>query len=373
MTADARIEWLRARALELGFDALGIAPVTLPQEAEHLTAWLEAGFAAEMDWIGRNAEVRIDLRRRLDWARSVAVLLQRYRPQRAKRGLLRHIAAYAIGDDYHDLILPRIAALGSEFAAGPGAGSRWHAYVDTGPLLERQLAQAAGLGWLGKHGLLMNREGGSWFFLGVLVLESQLAPTPQRSGTCGSCRACMPACPTGALVAPGVLDARRCISYLTIEQRGPIARELRQGIGEWLFGCDLCQTACPINHQATSRRSDAPAAASPLDDWDLGDLLRLDEREFRAHFRHTALWRPRREGLLRNALIVVANAGRRDLLLQVREMLQDPSPVLREAASWCLAELNDAASRPLLLECAAAESVEWVRAAMNEDLRRLQA
>jgi len=244
--------------------------------------------------------------------------------------------------------------------------------VDTGPVLERQLAREAGLGWLGKHGLLMNPAGGSWFLLGILVLECPLEPTNSRTGCCGSCRACLPACPTNAFVAPGVLDARRCISYLTIEHRGPIARELRKGMGEWLFGCDLCQTACPVNHRAAIGQTEGRSESSTLATLDLGDLLSMNELDFRTRFRRTALWRPRREGLLRNALIVVANAERHDLLPRVRVLLCDASPVLREAASWCLAELNDVESRPLLEECIARESVTWVREAQKQDLARLE-
>jgi epoxyqueuosine reductase len=217
----------------------------------------------------------------------------------------------------------------------------------------------------------MNVRGGSWFCLGLLVLESELAPTSKHSPSCGSCRACLPACPTGALVAPGVLDARRCISYLTIEHRGPIERELRHAIGEWLFGCDLCQTACPFNHRAAERQTTTSTATWELDELDLGDLLRMDDDEFRRRFRATALWRPRREGLLRNALIVVANAARYDLLPCVRSMLDDPSPVLREAASWCLAELNDTTARSRLERLEASETVDWVRRSVREDLRRL--
>ena len=366
---DARVQWLREQALACGFDALGIAPVSLPAEAEHLAAWLDAGFAGDMDWIRRGAKVRIDLRERFPWAASAAVILERYRPKSTGRGLSRHIAAYAVGDDYHERLLPRLNSLGEAFALGPGAGCRWQSYVDTGPLLERQLARAAGLGWLGKHGLLMNRQGGSWFFLGVLILEAPLAPTSSRSPSCGSCNACLPACPTAALVAPGVLDARRCISYLTIEHRGPIPRELRRGMGEWLFGCDLCQTACPVNHRSAINVD----AANPWigDELDLGQLLGMDDAAFRAHFRHTALWRPRREGLLRNALIVAANSQRQDLLPQVRSLLADASAVLREAASWCLAELGDAEAIPLLSRAQALEPLDWVRAAILEDLARL--
>jgi epoxyqueuosine reductase len=181
----------------------------------------------------------------------------------------------------------------------------------------------------------------------------------------------MPACPTNAFVAPGVLDARRCISYLTIEHRGPIDRSLRRGIGEWLFGCDLCQTACPVNHRVERRGSEPVPMPWPSAEFDLGDLLQMDDAQFRTHFRRTALWRPRREGLLRNALIVAANARRMDLRAAVIGCLEDASPVVREAASWCLAEWGDVDARDALASAKAREELDWVRAAMQADLQRL--
>lgn len=358
--------WLERRARAHGFDAAGIAPVHLPEEAPRLQAWLEAGYAGSMGWLERDPDVRIDLRRRFPWARSVLVVMRRYAPDHVPAtGLAPYVASYALGDDYHDVLLPRLEALGAELGEG-----RAHAYVDTGPALERRLAVAAGLGWTGHNTLLLDARRGSRTFLGVLVSELELEPTPQRAGSCGSCTACQTACPTDAFVQPGVLDARRCISYLTIEFRGMIPRPLRPAMGQWLFGCDLCQTCCPFEVRSRARGDPAFRVGDALD-LDLAGLLGLDEDAFRARFRRTPLWRPRRAGLLRNAVIVVANGEHRDALGAVRALLTDESPVLREVASWCVARLRDTGARDALASAAARETDEAVAALMREDLRAL--
>lgn len=339
--SDARVDWLRKRARELGFDALGIGPVALPDQAERLDDWLERGHAGQMQWLTRNREVRLDLRERFPWAKSTAIVLQRYAARRGRDGIAPWVSAYAQHDDYHDRMLPPLERLGDEFAARHHESPRWHAYVDTGPVMERQLAAAAGLGWLGDNTLLLSREHGSWFFLGVLILEAELPVAEAGGGSCGECRACQPACPTGALIAPGVLDARRCISYLTIEHRGAIDEELRPAMGAWLFGCDLCQTACPVNHRARRDESAQRSVDSVLEKMELEQILELDAEEFRERFRRTPIWRARREGLVRNALIVAANLDRVDLLPAIRARLTDESEVVRECAAWALGRLEN--------------------------------
>jgi len=360
---------LNERARAHGFDEAGIAPVSLPAETDHLQSWLAAGYAGTMGWLERNPEVRIDLRERFEWARSVIVVLRRYGSdvQTDEAGLAPFVASYARGSDYHDVLLPRL----QEFASSLGEG-RSHAYVDTGPALERRLAEAAGLGWTGHNTLLLNARRGSRTFLGVAVSELDLEPTPERNGSCGSCTACQTACPTGAFVQPGVLDARRCISYLTIEFRGIIPRELRPAMGQWLFGCDLCQSCCPfeVNSSAAGEAEFSGAASLEIG---LGELLALDDAGFRERFRRTPLWRPRRAGLLRNAVIVVANGEHHQHLPAVRELLRDGSAVLREVASWCVARLGDTESRPALQEAARVESDAAIQTSMREDLRALGA
>jgi len=355
------IERIRSLAADLGFDAVGVAPPDLPAEREHLEQWLAAGYAGSMEWLTRHAEVRLDLRERFPWVRSVVVLGRSY-PRRSGRGLARYVSVYAQAEDYHNLLLPRIRELARRI---PLEGE-WHAYVDTGPALERALGREAGMGWIGQHGLLMNARQGSLFFLGLLLTDLDLAPTGTTQGSCGTCRACQPACPTDAFVQPGVLDARRCISYLTIEHRGPIDRALRPGMGAWLFGCDLCQTACPFNFGTAE--PEPWLGDSALDDLDLPDLLALDDDAFRRHFRRTPLWRPRREGLLRNALIVGGNLRREDVRPGARTLLADASPVLREAAGWCLARIAHPVDREAVVVARSREPESWVRDAMDEDL-----
>jgi epoxyqueuosine reductase len=362
-------------AQECGFLEAGVAPVALPDEAERLQTWLERGYAGQMSWLERDREVRIDLRRRFPWVRSVIVVVAAYRtdPMAAARGISRHVSRYARGADYHDVLLERLERLAVSLGdAFDRPAMRWHPYVDTGPALERQLAVAAGLGWQGKNTLLLRAREGSEVFLGLLLTELSLPRRKPIRTSCGSCQACQPACPTGAFVEPGLLDARRCISYLTIEHRGPIERELRPAMGEWLFGCDLCQTACPFNHRSRSSPDPAWRASPSLTEIGLAQLLELDEEAFRSRFRRSPLWRPRREGLLRNALIVAANGAHVECLPAVIRLLTDPSPVLREGASWCLARLADLEDLPELEQALEREPERWVAEAMREDVARLR-
>ena len=315
-----------------------------------------------MAWLERDPQVRIDLRERFPWAKSVVVVVKRYgaTPPDAG-GLAPFVASYALEDDYHDVMLPPLKALADDLGEGQS-----HAYVDTGPALERKLAAAAGLGWTGKNTLLLNARRGSRTFLGVIVSEIDFETTPQRNATCGTCTACQTACPTDAFVQPGVLDARKCISYLTIEYRGSIPRELRPAMGQWLFGCDLCQTSCPF--ETNAQESNRVRYTSDALNMSLTDLLALDADEFRSHFRRTPFWRPRREGLLRNAVIVVTNGEHRDALPAVRRLLRDDSPVLVEVASWCLMRLRDRGAIPLLEQVLARPLDPTIRELVREDL-----
>jgi epoxyqueuosine reductase len=315
-----------------------------------------------MAWLARDPEVRIDLRERFPWARSIVVVLRRYGAHRSDRGLAPFVASYALGADYHDVMLPNL----KEFATKLGEG-RSHTYVDTGPALERRLAAAAGLGWTGHNTLLLNARNGSRTFLGVVVSEIEFEPTPSRNASCGTCTACQTACPTEAFVRPGVLDARRCISYLTIEFRGMIPRELRPAMGQWLFGCDLCQTCCPF--EMNSRAGSSPEF-SPTDSLDLNlkELLQMDDDEFRSRFRRTPLWRPRREGLLRNAVIVVTNGEHLDALPAVTALLNDDSAVLREVASWCIGRIGGVDARRTLTRALERETDPAVAELMRFDV-----
>jgi len=295
-------------ALALGFDHVAIGPADPPTHGAALTTWLEAGYAGGMAYIGRRREERLDPRRVLPDAASVIAVALNYYQGAPSDPSWAPVARYAWGRDYHDVMTPRLERLAAHLDEAGGARSR--AYVDTGPVLERDLAARAGLGWIGKNTMLLHPALGSWFFIGVLLTTARLAPDDPLPDRCGSCRACLDACPTAAFVAPYVLDARRCISYLTIEHRGDIDPGLHEPIGEWQFGCDLCQTACPWNRKAPVSREPAFAPVGPYPGADA--LAAMNDDAIRTRFAGTALLRPRAAGLRRNAAIALANARVRD-------------------------------------------------------------
>jgi epoxyqueuosine reductase len=277
----------------------------------------------------------------LDGVRSIVMLAIPYRtaePRPVESGQGK-VSRYAWGQDYHELIWRRLDELAAWLKEkSPGSGVR--GVVDTAPLLEREFAQLAGLGWIGKNTLLLNRELGSWFFLAALLTDVELDyDAPYSADHCGTCTECLEACPTDAFVAPYVLDARKCISYLTIEQRGSIHPELREGIGDWLFGCDVCQDVCPWNtreHNAAHTEEPTFQPAEGMDPVDLIALFDLDDKAFRARFRNTALWRAKRRGLLRNAAIVLGNRPTKAAISALTKGLNDPEPLVRDACQWAL-------------------------------------
>src|SRR6185503_20892303 len=249
----------------------------------------------------------------------------------------RPVSRYARGRDYHDVIRPRLVELGEFIGSAAGGNVASRAAVDSSAVLERDLAARAGLGWVGKNTNLLAPALGSYFFIGIVLTTAELPVDQREADRCGTCTACLDACPTRAFVAPYVLDARRCISYLTIEHRGDIAGELADQIGEWLFGCDVCQEVCPWNRKAEPSREPALQPSGSLGS--LETLLELDQDGFRARFRGTALWRTRRAGLLRNAAIALANRGDRAAAPALTRALDDADAVVRRAASWALAKL----------------------------------
>ena len=302
LAATALTEKVRAEALAQGFDRVAIGPAGPPEHGEAFRRWVDAGHAGTMAYLERRLGERLDPERVLPGARSVVAVALNYYQGEADPSWAP-VARYAWGRDYHDVMLPRLEALSRILAEAGGARSR--AYVDTGPVLERDLAASAGLGWVGKNTMLLHPALGSWFFIGVVLTTAELdrdAPLPDR---CGTCRACLDACPTGAFVAPYVLDARRCISYLTIEHRGDIAAELRPLVGGWEFGCDLCQSVCPWNRRAPET---GEAAFVPADRYPGAEaILGMDDATFARRFVGTALTRPRAAGMRRNATIALAN------------------------------------------------------------------
>ena len=336
---------LRAMASELGFELCGIAAAVTPTGIDSLRDWIEAGFAGEMGYIPRRAEAYQHPENVLPGVRSVVMVAMNYHdgeaadPASAVGG---RIAKYARGSaDYHDLLKQRLKQLAA-FLHEEQPGCRTRPIVDTAPLLERDFARLAGLGWFGKNTMLINRRLGSWLFLGALLTDVELEPdAPHETSHCGTCTRCLDACPTDAFVEPYVLDARHCISYLTIELRDqPVPESLRDEMGNWVFGCDLCQDVCPWNRKAPSSREPALAPVSDLAPADLNWLLSLSEAEFRQRFRGTPLERPRRSGLLRNAAIAAGNSGDRQYLSSLKAAQTDDCELISDAAKWAIRKLQ---------------------------------
>jgi epoxyqueuosine reductase len=327
---------VKARARELGFDRVAIGPADPPEHGGALEAWLDAGYAGTMSYLDRGRAERLDPARLLPGARSVVAVSMSY--NKSTEDDWRGVSRYARGRDYHDVIRPRLVELGEFIGSAAGAPVASRAAVDSSAVLERDLAARAGLGWIGKNTNLLTPSLGSYFFIGIVLTTAELPFDQREPDRCGTCTACLDACPTRAFVAPYVLDARRCISYLTIEHRGDIAGELADQIGEWVFGCDVCQEVCPWNRKAEPGHE--PALEPSGSFGALESLLELDREEFRARFRGSALTRTKRAGLLRNAAIVLANRGDRRAVGVLERALGDEDAVVRHAAAWALAKLG---------------------------------
>jgi epoxyqueuosine reductase len=327
----------------LGFELVGIAPAQPPPHAESFLLWLAQGYAGAMEYLERTAHLRINPAELLPDARSAVVVGLNYAPAELPDTDYR-IARYALGDDYHQLIHEKLETLLSAIqAVVPDVQGR--VCVDSAPVLERDLAWLAGLGWYGKNTCLINTHRGSYFFLGVLLLTLELEYDTPAVGGCGTCRLCLDACPTGALTEPYVLDARRCISYLTIELRDSIPEAYRAPMGGWLFGCDICQEVCPFNrpraHQPLRAQPTREPRLQPRPLPRLHDILTMDEAQFAERFRGSAIKRAKWRGLIRNALIVAGNKGDPALRPLIERYCQHPDPMLRETARWALARLTD--------------------------------
>jgi epoxyqueuosine reductase len=352
-------ETIRRHAHALGFDLVGVASADPLPDGDRFRAWLEAGYAGGMSWLHRDPDRRVTPSRIVPGARSVLVLAMEYGGEvqaPARGGPVGEISRYARGEDYHRVIerrLKRLLAELPELAGRPVAG-RW--YVDTGPVLERAAARAGGLGFIGKNTCLIAPRRGSWLFLSEIVLDLPLEPDPPAIGRCGKCARCLEACPTGAFAAPHVLDSRRCISYLTVEHRGPIPRELRAAIGTRIFGCDVCQEVCPFNRFA-SAETDAALAVRPENVApELIPLLDLDADGFRRRFPRSAVRRAKRSGFVRNVAVALGNAGdRRAVPALVRALVGDPEPLVRSHAAWALGRLGGEPVRRALAAAARAE------------------
>lgn len=346
-----RRDRVREFARERGFGQCRFAAVEpLPESrTAFVERWVEEGQAAGMAWYGRNLAKRLDPARVLPGIRTVVCLAWPYRPAPAwrtdwRQELRGRIASYAAGFDYHRVVGPAVEALARHIdELWPGARSL--SYLDTGPILEREWASRAGIGWFGRNTNLLHPDNGSWFFLAEVLTTAEILPDPPIADRCGTCRRCLEDCPTGALSPGYQLDARRCISYWTIEHRGPIAADMRPGMGPWVFGCDDCQEVCPWNEPDDEEEVVRRNWLQPF----LPDLLGLDEEGFEASFRPTPLWRTRREGLARNAAIVLGNTGNPDAVRPLeRALREDPAATVRGAAAWALGRIPTTSSADAL-------------------------
>ena len=337
------------RAQEIGFDDCRVTAADAPRYAEEFRAWIQAGAGGEMDWIGRGAEKRCDPQLVLPGARSVVVVAMNYWQggSSSPNDNGGRIARYAWGDDYHDIIQRKLQELDRLLAA---AGGRQKVYVDTGPVLERDFAAEAGIGWHGKSTMLLNRKLGTWFFVGEILTTIELPLDLPQVSRCGSCTRCIDACPTDAITAPHQLDARRCISYLTIELKGSIPLELRPLIGDRIYGCDDCLDACPWNRFAKVAREGAFAARPVVAQMRLRDFLLLDDAQFRHLFRGSPIKRIKRRGFLRNVCVALGNVGTAEDLPALTMATNDRELLIVEHARWAIEQIEGRLARLTLAE-----------------------
>lgn len=357
-------ERIKEKAYSLGFDLIGLAPAGRAPHAEAYRRWLEQGYHAEMAWLDREPERRAHPRQVLPGVQSVVVVGLSYfvlnpPPEIWNDPSRGRIARYAWGLDYHEVMLPRLRELGDFVEQESGKAANRRAYVDTGPILERDFAAQAGLGFIGKNTLLINPKIGSYLFLGEILVDVELdydepasdsganchldlPGESKRLGTCGACTRCLTICPTHAFPAPYILDSNRCISYLTIELKGSIPPELRPLMGNWVFGCDACQEICPWVRRYSQPARESflrynPEQVAPK----LVELMGLDEAAFRTRFKGTPLLRTKRRGLLRNVAVALGNWGSLEALPVLEQALQDPEPLIREHAAWAIERVEN--------------------------------
>ena len=341
-------EDLKARlfkeAKALGFSDIGICrPDAIPNVAERLNTFLDAGHHGQMEWLEERSHWRADPQVLWPEARSILMLTDIYTPKVDPMARLEQtdtgvISVYALNKDYHDTIKKRLKRLARWLIAE--AGGEVKVFVDTAPVAEKPLAEAAGLGWQGKHTNLVSRTGGSWFFLGAIFTTLELETDAPEVDHCGSCRSCLDICPTDAFPAPYQLDARRCISYLTIEHKGPVDEDLREGFGNRIYGCDDCLAVCPWNKFAQEATNMAYAAREDLVAPDLGDLAALDDAGFREMFRGSPIKRIGRDRFVRNVLYAIGNSGDAGLLGKAEALIHDPDPAVSDAAAWAVKKLR---------------------------------
>jgi epoxyqueuosine reductase len=366
-------EAIKDIATEAGFDLAGIAPVRQFSELEYFPEWIAAGHGGEMEYLKRRDDAGVLKRASLEcvapWARSVIVCAINYNTAEPYSTKVKDrergwISRYAWShEDYHDSVLRRLRAVERQLVdrarewrqdaamtTGETPALQTRCYVDTGPLVERVYAKYAGVGWIGKNTCILNQKMGSWLFLGVILTSLELTPDLPAPDRCGTCTRCLDACPTGAFLGPYQLDSNRCISYLTIEKRGAIPDDLREGIGRHVFGCDICQDVCPWNRKAPATElpefQPRPGLVNPALAW----LAEMEAEEFRDVFRGSPIRRTKLSGVRRNAVIAMGNSGNRDFLPTLQKLARDPDPIVAESAQWAaerLQKTNTKATTPV--------------------------
>jgi epoxyqueuosine reductase len=371
--------WLRAEASRLGFDAFGVTGPDPPPHLDVYADWLERGRHGEMGYLAsdRGREARNEPGILLPQCKSILVLTKNYLPANpgGSGDTGARVATYARGDDYHAAIEHQLQELMSSFGRHYGRSFKYRIYTDTGPILERELAQRAGLGWIGKNTCLINPQSGSYFFLAEVLLDIELPfDRPFETDHCGSCTRCLDACPTYCILHDRTLDARRCISYLTIEHRSGIPEHIRNQLGDWVFGCDICQQVCPWN-QRFARPTDDPVFQSRpwIENSNPQDYLELDSTGYQRVTRRSPLKRPKRRGLLRNAAVAAGNSGRAEYVEPLmKSLLEDEEPLVRAHAAWALGQLGGRAVREMLSQALKREREAEVSAEIRGALALLE-
>ena len=375
MTPAELTKTLKLEAERLGFGIAGACPVISPAGFSHFEQWLDSGFAGEMEYLAERKEAYRDPGMVMEGAVSILMLGLNYYSTAAvdpPAGFGR-VSRYAWGEgDYHDLVHKKLKSL-KRFCEELPIEMRVRGVIDTAPLLEREFAQLAGIGWQAKNTMLINKQTGSFFFLAALLLDQALSyDQPHTASHCGTCTACLDACPTDAFVQPHVLDATRCISYLTIEHRSPIPMEMRAGMGDWVFGCDVCQDVCPWNRKAVPSTESTFQPSESRNPISLRELFFIDDDQFRSLFRKTPLWRAKRRGIVRNAAIALGNAPNDDNIPALQAGLFDNEELVRGASAWALGQHSSLLAKPVLRMQLKMESDEQVRGEIDSALENLK-
>jgi epoxyqueuosine reductase len=366
-----KLESLKSFAESLGFDGFGVASPQLGPAGERFGKWLDAGYDGEMSYIRRGEEKRKNPDLVLEGVKSILCFRTNYYTMEKDMSYVEHrdtadISIYALNKDYHDTITPRLRQM-EEKIKQEFEGCRTRIYVDTGPILEKPLAQQAGLGWIGKHTNLLTQGSGSWYFLSEILTDVALPSSQPADDHCGTCRSCIDICPTDAIIAPYVLDSKRCISYLTIELKGVIPVEFRKAIGNRIYGCDDCQIVCPWNSYAV--KTGEPDFQQKQDTFKLTDLIQISQEVFSRRFKGSPIKRIKRRGLLRNVAVALGNSGNTQAIPILLKVLDDEEPLIRAHVVWALGELSGPEVLPAIREKLNNESEEIVL----EELERVTA